>query len=369
MKILHLGPSILPVTHTLGGAVQRRIIETAAAQAAIGEQVIVYSSDTTSGRTDYRGFEMRTVACRRNMPFRDLEFMRNAVEDLGNESVDVLHFHGLPEGCSFFKETHASKFLSFDYYIFRRGRVTPLFFAYRRMLRTFTALLPVSEYCLSRYQAYWKMNGVPIYVLHNGVNLDQFFPDPAAGLMKKKALGIESERVVLYVGRICEQKGTDILIEAYRRLKQKKTDVRLVVAGPPQQFGSSGQTELTRRIAEAGGTYLGPVEETDLAAIYNACDIFVMPTRSIEMFGMAALEAQACGKPVVCSYHGGLPEVVTAESGVFFPIGNVQALAESLDQLVTNSDSCRQKGIAARSNALRFGWPRVVDQLKKIYAG
>ena len=72
-------------------------------------------------------------------------------------------------------------------------------------------------------------------------------------------------------------------------------------------------SDLTRRISEVGGIYLGPVQEKDLAATYNLCDVFVMPTRSIEMFGMAALEAQACGKPVVCSQHGGLPEVISPE--------------------------------------------------------
>jgi glycosyltransferase involved in cell wall biosynthesis len=138
------------------------------------------------------------------------------------------------------------------------------------------------------------------------------------------------------------------------------------VAGPADQFGNTSHSELTRRISEVGGLYLGPVQEKDLAATYNLCDVFVMPTRSVEMFGMAALEAQACGKPVVCSNHGGLPEVISPKSGLFFPVGNAERLAESLRQLLQDANLYKSKAEASRPNALRFAWPRIVDRLEYI---
>jgi glycosyltransferase involved in cell wall biosynthesis len=366
VKIVHLGPSVLPISYPLGGAVQRRMLEMAKAQSARGEKVIIYSADSESGRTNCNGVEIRSIVCRRRMPFRDFEYMRKALRELRSEPVDVLHFHNLPEGAAYSKAIRAKKFLSFDYFIFRRGKKTPLFWWYRSALRKFSSLLPVSEYCLRGYQAYWGSNGVPTRILYNGVNLEQFFPDPASGLARKRALGIGKERVILYVGRVCHQKGTDLLIDGFQRLKQTITNVSLVVAGPAEQFGTSNHTELTRRISEVGGLYLGPVQEKDLAAIYNLCDIFVMPTRSIEMFGMAALEAQACGKPVVCSNHGGLPEVISPKSGLFFPVGNAERLAESLRQLLEDDDLYRSKTEASRPNALRFAWPQIVECLAHI---
>lgn len=367
MTIVHLGPSVLPISHSLGGAVQRRMLEMAKAQSARGEKVIIYSADLESSRTNLHGVEIRSIVCRRRMPLRDFEYMRKALHELRSEPVDVLHFHNLPEGAAYSKSIRAKKLLSFDYFIFRRGKKTPLFWWYRNALRKFSWLLPVSEYCLRGYQTYWGSNGAPIRILYNGVNLDQFSADPASGQARKRALGIENKRVILYVGRVCQQKGTDLLIDAFQRMKQRVTNVSLVVAGPADQFGNKDQNDLTRRISEVGGLYLGPVQEKDLAATYNLCDVFVMPTRSIEMFGMAALEAQACGKPVVCSSHGGLPEVISPKSGLFFSVGNADALADSLSQLFQNADLYRSKAEAARPNALRFGWPRIIDDLENTY--
>lgn len=367
MIIVHLGPSVLPIHYRFGGAIQRRILEIAQVQAARGERVIVYSAEDCHHRTTFRGVEIRSVACRLRGALRDLEYLWKALRELRGEPVDVLHFHSLPEGVLFSKNRPARKLLSYDNFFFRRGKKTPLFWLYRRVLRQFDCLLPVSQYCLRNSQSYWGLSGTTLQVIYNGVNLEQFFPDPSSGRARKRALGIEHDRVVLYVGRVCRQKGTDILIEAYRLLKQQVSDVRLVVAGPAGQFGNAVQTGLTRRISEVGGLYLGPVQEKDLAATYNLCDVFVMPTRSVEMFGMAALEAQACSKPVVCSQHGGLPEVVSPQSGLFFPVGNEEALADTLSQLFQNADLYRSKAEAARPNALRFAWPRITDDLENIY--
>jgi glycosyltransferase involved in cell wall biosynthesis len=367
VKIVHLGPSVLPILYPLGGAVQRRMLEIAKVQAARGEKVIIYSADSESGRVECHGVEIRSIACRYRMPFRDFEYMRKTLQELRSEPVDILHFHNLSEGAAYSRAIQAKKFLSFDNFVFRRGKKTPFFLWYRSALRKFSCLLPVSEYCLHGYQAYWGSNGVPIRTLYNGVNLEQFSPDLAGGLAKKRALGIENKRVILYVGRVCPQKGTDLLIAAFQQLKQSLSNVSLVIAGPAEQFGTTNRTGLTRQISEVGGLYVGPVPEKDLAAIYNLCDVFVMPTRSIEMFGMAALEAQACGKPVVCSRHGGLPEVISEKSGVFFPTGDAGALADSLQQLFNDAHQYGARAESARENALRFAWPKIVGELEHTY--
>jgi glycosyltransferase involved in cell wall biosynthesis len=198
--------------------------------------------------------------------------------------------------------------------------------------------------------------------------MQQFCPDPLRGQAKRQALGISSGRVILYVGRVCEQKGSDLLIDSYLRLKQEYASCRLVVAGPAHEFGQPGKSSLTQRISESGGLYLGAVPESELSAIYNMADIFVMPTREIEMFGMAAVEAQACGKPVVASRHGGLPEVISERSGLFFPNGDEVALADQLLVLLRDQGLYANFADAARANAARFEWPRIVDQLEEIYS-
>src|ERR1019366_6625361 len=120
-------------------------------------------------------------------------------------------------------------------------------------------------------------------------------------------------------------------------------------------------------VSKCGGLYLGAVEEEELASVYNMADVFVMPTREIEMFGMAAVEAQACGKPVVASRHGGLPEVISEQSGLFFQTGEAGALADQLSFLLGNEELYRSLAVAARESAERFGWSKIVDQLEDIY--
>jgi glycosyltransferase involved in cell wall biosynthesis len=113
--------------------------------------------------------------------------------------------------------------------------------------------------------------------------------------------------------------------------------------------------------------YLGAVDDTLLPDLMNLCDVFVMPTRRDEMFGMAALEAQACGKPVVCSRHGGLPEVISEQSGMLFPAGNHIALAACLKRLLRDRDWYAQLASNARSNAERFSWDKLAAELESLY--
>jgi glycosyltransferase involved in cell wall biosynthesis len=368
VRIVHLGVSALPVPHPQGGAIQRRMLELARAQAARGHRVILYSAGDAPAIGLLDGVEIRTLACHRRMPLRDMEYMSKAVRELASEPADLLHFHSLPEGAALARRLGAKTILSFDNFHFRRGKRTPLFWWYRHALHQFSCLLPVSQYCRRGFESYWGANSAPIHVLHNGVNTEQFAPDPVDGQDRRRALGISaSEKVVLYVGRVCRQKGTDLLIEAFVRLRRRMPHVRLVVAGPSEQFGKSAASALTERITKAGGIYLGAVDESILPSVYNMADVFVMPTRELEMFGMAAIEAQACGKPVIASDHGGLPEVISRASGLFFPPGSAESLEVCLWNLFADEGLRRSLGGAARENASRFAWPSLARRIEEIY--
>jgi glycosyltransferase involved in cell wall biosynthesis len=367
MRIVHVSVGGTPVLHRFGGAIQRRVIETAVRQAARGDEVIVYSPGAADERRAYRGAEIRFLACKRKGTLGWIELQRRVVRDLAGEAVDVLHFHSQPEGAVLSRKIAAKKVLSYDYFLFRRGRKTPLFPLYRRFLRAFDAHLPVSEYCRDESQAYWHLPAEKMRVLPNGVSMEQFQPDPALARAEREAHGI-TKRVVLYVGRVCEQKGTDLLIDACQALNARRDDVQLVVAGPIGQFGRTEDSEgWAERIARAGGVYLGPVAEEKLRATYNMADIFVMPTRVHEMFGMAAVEAQACGKPVVASDHGGLIETVPTDCGARVPVGDATAVATGIERLLDDPAAYERAATNALRNAARYDWERVVDDLDAIY--
>jgi glycosyltransferase involved in cell wall biosynthesis len=144
MRIVHLGISDLPVLYPRGGAMVRQMLELAKAQAARGHEVILYSTDKVGKREDHHGVEIRSIVCRLPMPFRDIEYTRRAIKELRTERPDILHFHSISEGAVLASAIPAKKFLSFNYFIFRRGKKTPLFWLYRKWLREFSCLLPIS---------------------------------------------------------------------------------------------------------------------------------------------------------------------------------------------------------------------------------
>ncbi|HYP13745.1 MAG TPA: glycosyltransferase family 4 protein [Bryobacteraceae bacterium] len=367
MKIVHLGPTSLPFNFPKGGAVQRRIRELALEQTAAGHQVTIMSAEAADADFDYQGVRVQGVACRSRGVARDFEYLWRASRRMSRSQVDVLHFHSLAEGPLFFSGFNRPLLLTYDYFQFRRGRATPLHRVYRKLLSLYHACMPVSEYCRQESLQYWQLDPARCTTVHNGVNTRQFSPDLAQRSAMRSRLGIAAEdTVLLYAGRICRQKGTDLLLDAYAELKRRNPRFRLVLAGPSGQFGNDAPDPLAERAAQEA-LYLGALDEETLPAMYNACDIFVMPTREYEMFGMAAAEAQACGKPVVCSRHGGLPEVIAPECGAFFETGNASSLAEAV--LATAARLDKDPGLpnAARLNGERFAWSRIGSELQEIY--
>jgi glycosyltransferase involved in cell wall biosynthesis len=367
MNISHISVSTLPVLYRFGGAIERRIVEIAQEQARRGHRVRVYSVGDTTETREVNGVTYHFLKCRTRLPFKHLEFQYQVVRELKQHSHEVLHFHSQPEGAWMSKGVAARKVLSYDFFHFRGGRRTPLYHVYKRVLRGFDLLLPCSQYCLEESQSFWSFPASKLRILYNGVNTRQFRPDPEAAARERAQLGID-QKVMLYVGRVCEQKGSDVLLQTARILRERRRDVRLVVAGPIGQFGLKDDPDRwVQRIEEVGGLYLGAVEESRLNAIYNLADVFVMPTRVHEMFGMAAVEAQACGKPVVSSDSGGLKEVVPSSCGARFPVGDSARMADEIERLVDDPHRYAACAASALANAATYDWARICDACDELY--
>jgi len=366
--IVHVGPSHLPLPARLGGAIERRMIELAEAQARGGERVVVYSGvysgSPDTGWRDYHGVTIRYLSGSR------AEFALRFVQDVVRRTPRVIHVHNRPEIAWLTKTAAlAPTVLSCDYHFEPWRRFAHLRKAtkavWRRCLLACDRIAPVSDYCRAMYHAYWNLPDSKLALIPNGVDCARFRPDAALRTEWRARLGIDARPTILYVGRLCQQKGTDLLIAAYRMLKPPAA---LVVAGPCELFGQTQTGALVAQIQEAGGIYLPPLDDADMPGIYNACDIFAMPTRELEMFGMAAVEAQACGKPVVASDHGGLRETVPETAGLRFPTGNAAALAARLETLLDSPDLLSALAAAARGNASRYDWPRIAQRCQEVYA-
>ena len=116
-------------------------------------------------------------------------------------------------------------------------------------------------------------------------------------------------------------------------------------------------------------TFTGPVPQDRLPSYYSAADVYVLPSHA-ESFGLAALEAMACGTPVVVSRVGGLKTFVdNAKTGYLVPWRCPEAFAQRLDMLLANPDLRDAMGRAAREKALSMGWDHVADRMLDYYDG
>jgi D-inositol-3-phosphate glycosyltransferase len=177
----------------------------------------------------------------------------------------------------------------------------------------------------------------------------------------------DDEPIVLFVGRIEPLKGIDVLIEAAARVDGA---FRLLVVGGDGKDAERKQS-LTGLADDLGlsdrVTFLDAVRHDDLPLYYNAADICVVPSY-YESFGLVAVEAMACGVPVVASRVGGLKEtVIDGRTGYLVPWRCPDPFAERLELLLSNEPLRRKLGREARAAAERFRWSEVAARVEDVY--
>ncbi len=206
-----------------------------------------------------------------------------------------------------------------------------------------------------------------ISVVPAGVDLDLF--EPVEKPIAREALGIREKRVILYVGRIERLKGIEILLRSVA-LIEDVADMRvLIVGGHPE---NDAELDRLRALTTELGlqdvvTFTGAVEQGELPNYYSAADAFVLPSYS-ESFGLAALEAMACGTPVVASRVGGLKTFINSgETGYLVPWRCPEPFAQRLEMLLANPELKNAMGLAARARALKMGWGHTADCMLECY--
>ncbi len=158
-------------------------------------------------------------------------------------------------------------------------------------------------------------------LLGNGVDLERFRPRPAEAESARRSLGVGSDHLVAgVVGRLVWEKGFAELFEAARRLRQSQPNVVVVVVGPmdPAKSGSLKQADIDRAAALGNVMFLG--ERRDVQALYPGFDLFVLASHR-EGFPRSAMEAAACGLPVIATDIRGCRQVVDhGNTGLLVPV-------------------------------------------------
>jgi glycosyltransferase involved in cell wall biosynthesis len=205
-----------------------------------------------------------------------------------------------------------------------------------------------------------------IEVLYNGVDLDRFKPLSGIGDEIRKRLGIsENAIVVLSVRRLVYKNGIDTLMESAGIAIKKNPKLVFLVVGQGPDF-----EEVKARIEQLGignnFRLTGFVSDEDLPFYYNASDFFVLPSKSGEGLPLVALEAMACGRPVIATNVGGIPEIVMKGWGKMVPPDAPDSLAEAVLEFSREETSALKKDLRAMIEQ-KYGWDTNVKKLAKIY--
>jgi len=227
---------------------------------------------------------------------------------------------------------------------------------------------------LSQLQWLYKADVSKVVVIPPGVDLTHFYPIPPDEA--REYIGVPPcEKVVLFVGRIEPLKGIDTLIEAIAILRQQEVTVCLSIIGGDADVSQDELSEEMARLQilrEKHGlrdmvTFLGRRGQDTLPYYYSAAEVVVVPSH-YESFGMVALEAMACGIPVVASQVGGLAFLVQdGVNGFTVPVDEPQALAECLLKLLQDVPLRRQMGEQAADFALDYSWEKIAARIVKLY--
>ncbi len=197
-------------------------------------------------------------------------------------------------------------------------------------------------------------------VVAPGVDLSTFHPGNRAAARAALAFPPEQFHVV-FAGRIQKLKGPQVLVAAAAELRRRRPDIPLAVS--ILGAGSGPEALALQPLIDTAGLtrdvrLYPPVTASHLAQWFRAADVVVMPSFS-ESFGLVALEAQACGTPVVAANVGGLPQAVSdGRSGLLVDGHSASDWADVLERLHDDTHLSETLGRGAASHALAFGWQR-----------
>jgi glycosyltransferase involved in cell wall biosynthesis len=196
-----------------------------------------------------------------------------------------------------------------------------------------------------------------IEIVPNGVDLETFQPGSDWPT---------DDGYMLFVGRLVAQKGVTFLLEALSVVLQRRPAARLIVVG-------DGELEFfLKRVTRYLGvphrvTFLDWTTGPDLVSLYQRARFVVVPSY-YEPFGIVALEAMACGRPVIASRTGGLAEIVNdGVNGFLVVVGNHLQLAQRMVSLLEDQERYESMGRAARKRAAEFSWQHAGARTLALY--
>ncbi len=392
-SIVFVVPEMLPVPPTEGGAVEHWVHEVSRRMAGMPVDVAVVSRPASaSGMTEvpddvYRigvpwtslgqwWRQLKQRSGRRN-PLRGLAKLASVLGYAGgvrwalrHEHADVVYVHNDPV-LALLIGKHDGQKLVLHMHNDHLGMAVlrPLV---ALLLRRTALVLCVSDFIRDRARQAFPGHAHKIHTVLNATDPELFARQPTMG---PQASG-PAEPVVpslfhfLFVGRLTEDKGVHVLIDAFTRVHQAHPHTRLVIVGS-SFFANAPRTPYQERLVAQAAAVSGAIVFTgflpheQLRAVYAHADAVVVPSIWQEPFGLVGLEAMSSQSCVIASRVGGLPELIAHErTGLLVPPNDVPALCEAMERVVLDSGLRTRLALAARVEVLRrFAYPRLVKEV------
>ena len=207
-----------------------------------------------------------------------------------------------------------------------------------------------------------------IRVVPNFISRDEYFPLTEGGQLPHPG-GPQGHKVIAHVSNFREVKRVKDVIRVFARIRRAMPATMLMIGDGPEREDAEKEARALEVAEDV--RFLGRLDSA--ATLLQASDLFLLPSQ-IESFGLAALEAMACGAPVVATRVGGLPEVIEdGVSGILEPVGSVEAMGRRAVELLRNRDAYQAMRAAALARADIFSADHVVpmyeDYYREILAG
>ena len=381
MKILHLNPAFFPA-FSYGGIVNVSY-NLCKALAKRGHDVTVYTSDTFDkcNRQSMRYLEHEGIKI---FYFKNISnllawhrflFYPHLITALKKniKQFDIIHLHGTRNFQNVVAVHYAKKY-DIPYVLQAHGSL-PYFSQHEGLKKLFDTLFGKSIFCnigkalalnQTEYEQY-VAKGVPknkIEILPNGISSSEPI-DPQQGIFKKKYGINNSERIILYVGRIHRTKGLDNLIRAFTIVNKVEENTLLILLGPDDNYKKE-LTQLSRELnIQDRVRFVGFVPDEDKFSAYVDSEVFVTP--SFSGFPITFLEACACGLPIITTNSGDQLEWIHDNVGLVVD-DNVEQISMAIIRIIS-SQSLRKYFGERGVHIVReqFNWDSIINKLDRMY--
>lgn len=383
MKILHVVPSFAPCfSH---GGVVNASYQIAKKQVENGHDVTVYTTDNCDERLKFENnynvnvdginvFYFKNISntfknkVTIDTPLSSVNFIRKTIADF-----DIIHIHEHRHSLAIVTHRYAEK-NNVPYVLQSHGSVLP-FFQKEKLKEIFDKfwgfdiLHDASKvFALTEVEKeqYLKM-GVSndrIEIVPLGINLKEYNNLPSKGKFKSKYGITDNDKLILFLGRIHEIKGLDLLISSFSEISNE--NVKLAIVGADYGFKDELERLIDNYDLKDKVIFPGVLTGTDKIEALVDCDIFVMPSR-YESFTTSGLEAMACSKPLVLTKNNHIHTWVKDNVGLICEFDKTN-LAECIETLLNDDELCEKFGKNGRELIeKKYDWNKVSKQIETIY--